>query len=213
MKKDIKNELENNLKNLHNLSNEQYTFTESEVKELEEVLKEAKKKGEDLSIIADEVKEKSQVSFIFHKMLQNLVLENKDYKKSPIYELCNIIDKELSKAITEPVTSLIEYHINNDKEDKTIALMTAFKCLDLEDENKRLTLTDEQYKTWLEIDLIHINTRQFEILYGVTPKQQTAWRSTLKDFLPSIEVNKRHFYNKKEVEDWLVNYKRIKPFR
>ena len=167
MKKDIKIELEDSLKNLHNLSDEQYDFTDSEVSELEALIREGKKNGENLLDIQQEVKEKSTASFIFHKILQKLVLENKDYKKSPIYELCNIIDNKLTIALTDPVSSLIEFHRGKDSPDKTIALMTAFRCLDLEDENKKLTLTDEQYKTWLETDIFHINTKQFFILFNI----------------------------------------------
>jgi hypothetical protein len=44
--------------------------------------------------------------------------------------------------------------------------------LDLEDENKTLTLTDEQYKTWLEIDIFHINTKRFFILFNITEKNK-----------------------------------------
>lgn len=215
MKKDIKNELENNLKNLHTLSEEQYTFTETEVLEIEEVLREAKKNGEDLTVLANEIKEKSQVSFIFHKILQNKVLENKKYKNTPIYELCQLIDKELTKAITEPVSSLIEFHKDKNREDKTIALMTAFRCLDLEDENKKLTLTDEQYRTWLDTDIFHINTKQFAILYNISEKKQAELRSHRQDHLPSFQIDGkgRHYYNKKEVDNWLENYKRLNPLK
>ena len=89
------------------------------------------------------------------------------------------------------------------------------QILEVEDKNKRLTLTDEQYKTWLETDIKHINTEQFEILYGINKRKQAELRSFRQDFLPSFQIDGKgkHYYNKLEVDKWLSNYKRLNPFK
>lgn len=95
-----------------------------------------------------------------------------------------------------------------------ITVKQRIQILELEDKNKRLTLTDEQYKTWLETDIFYINTEQFEILYGINKRKQAELRSYRKDFLPSFQIDGKgkHYYNKKEVENWLSNHKRLNLF-
>lgn len=69
--------------------------------------------------------------------------------------------------------------------------LTAYKCLELEDEVKRLTLTGEQYNNWLETNLVKITIKQFEVLYGVNKRKQSDLRSTRHDLLPHIILNRR----------------------
>lgn len=152
------------------------------------------------------------LSYMVTNALKELVLSNKEYKSTYVYKMSLVLDEALTKQITEPINSLIEYHLNNDKEDKLFALITAIKCLELEDEVKRLTLTKEQYNTWLETDLIHINTEQFEVLFGMPLRKQTELRSFRQDPLPSFQIDGKgkHYYNKEEVTKWLDNYRRQK---
>ncbi len=129
---------------------------------------------------------------------------------SEIHKLTKLINEDFTNEIINPVDSLIDYHINKNEPTKLIALMTAFKCLDLEDEVKKLTLTGKQYKTWLETDLQHINTEQFEVLFSMPLRKQAELRSFRHDPLPSFQIDGKgkHYYNKQEVTNWLSNYKR-----
>lgn len=124
------------------------------------------------------------------------------------------VDEKLTKQITETLDSLIEHSINNNAEEKTMALIVCFKYIDLENENKKLTLTDKKYRAWLGSDITHINTEQFEILYGMTQRKQAQLRSHIKDCMPSFQIygKGKHYYNKQEVAKWLENYKRTNPF-
>ena len=157
----------------------------------------------------------TEMSLDITKILMKKIQNNLPYKDTAVYKFSLILDEELTKQIVEPINSLIDYHINKNEPTKLIALMTAFKCLDLEDEVKKLTLTDEQYKTWLETDITHINTKQFEILFGITERKQAELRSWQKDHLPSFQIDGKgkHYYNKLEVMNWLDNYKRLNPFK
>lgn len=96
-----------------------------------------------------------------------------------------------------------------------ITVNQQIKILKLEDKNKKLTLTDEQYKTWLETDVALINPKQFEILYGINIRNQTKLRSHIKDPLPSFQLHGKgtHYYDRKKIENWLDNYKRLNPFK
>lgn len=84
----------------------------------------------------------------------------------------------------------------------------------LQDDIKKVELTEEQYKTWLETDIFYITTEQFEILYGMNKQKQASLRSHIRDPLPSFQVHGKgkHYYNKLEVDKWLSNYKRASPF-
>ncbi len=150
------------------------------------------------------------LSFMVTNALKDLVLNSLEYKNTNVYKVSMQLDEQLTKHITEPVNSLIEYHLSKNKEDKLMALITAFKCLDLEDEIKKITLTGKQYKTWLESNIQMINTEQFEILYGMSLRKQAELRSFRKDPLPSYQIDGKgkHYYNRIDVDNWLDNYKR-----
>ena len=103
----------------------------------------------------------------------------------------------------------------NDKSELSIELLVdkaelIIKEQELEDKNKRLTLTDKQYKTWIDTDVYYITTEQLETLYGITKQKQAGLRSHIKDPLPSFQLHGKgkHYYNKVEVDKWLSNYKR-----
>lgn len=226
MKKEIKEELVNSLKKIFEVNEKDpnsltvagdpNSFTEEQVLDIEKKLNILKNTDAELYYgILDVIAEKDkEFTYSFFQLLQTGILNNKDIKNSLIYEFCLNIDEKLTNQITKPLDSLIEHSINNESEEKTMTLIVCFKCIDLENENKKLTLTDEQYKTWLETDITHINTEQFETLYGISQRKQKDLRSHLKDPLPSFQLHGKgkHCYNKMEVEKWLENYKRINPF-
>ena len=126
----------------------------------------------------------------------------KDTIKS-IYDMD--IEKLSNEQIQEMIMSLDTLHLT----------VKDTKILKLQDKNKRLTLTDEQYKTWLDTDVAHINTEQFAVLYGFNKRKQTELRSRIQDPLPSFQIDGKgqHYYNKIEVDKWLSNHKRLNPFK
>lgn len=130
--------------------------------------------------------------------------------KSDLHKYTQLANENLVEDIKDPVRSLINYHINSNHPDKLQALLTAFNYIDMEDENKRLTLTEEQYSTWLNSNPTKINSKQFEILYGINKRKQQELRSHLNDPLPSYQLqeNGSHYYDRETVEKWLDNYKR-----
>ena len=108
------------------------------------------------------------------------------------------------------ITNLIEQHTKYKDKNSTDTLLILFKYIELEDENKKLTLTDEQYNTWLESNTSqYINTKQFEILYALSSRQQKGLRAKINDPLPCIKLfeNSNILYDRYEVEKWLENYR------
>ena len=107
------------------------------------------------------------------------------------------------------INNLLEYHTKYKDKNSTDTFLVLFRCIELEDENKKLTLTDEQYKTWLESkETQYITTKQFEILYGLSSRQQKGLRTKINDPLPCVKLleNSNILYNRYEVEKWLENY-------
>lgn len=107
------------------------------------------------------------------------------------------------------LNSILKHHINHKTRFSTDILIIIYRYIELEDENKKLTLTDKQYKTWLESNYSqYITTKQFEILYGLTATQQKGLRTRLNDSLPYIKLfdNSNILYDRNEVEKWLENY-------
>lgn len=107
------------------------------------------------------------------------------------------------------INNLLEHHTKYKDRNSTDTFLVLFRCIELEDENKKLTLTDEQYKTWLESkETQYITTKQFEILYGLSSRQQKGLRTKINDPLPCVKLleNSNILYNRYEVEKWLENY-------
>ena len=107
------------------------------------------------------------------------------------------------------INNLLEHHTKYKDKNSTDTFLVLFRCIELEDENKKLTLTDEQYKTWLESkETQYITTKQFEILYGLSSRQQKGLRTKINDPLPCVKLleNSNILYNRYEVEKWLDNY-------
>lgn len=105
---------------------------------------------------------------------------------------------------------LYAYNINNHTETSTLTLYLIVQYIELEDENKRLTLTKDQYDTWLKTDKQFINTNNFEIIYGLSPAQQKRQRNKINDPLPYIKLSDTSnvLYKRDEVDKWFENYKR-----
>ena len=130
--------------------------------------------------------------------------------ESPLHEYTKEVNKKLIDEVLHPVDALIEYHVNSNHPDKVIALRTALKYLELEDKDKVSTLTDEQYKQYLETGIIHITTKQFTSLYNMTADKQKRLRGRRNDKLPHYSINNKILYRKEEVDEWIENYKKIR---
>lgn len=139
--------------------------------------------------------------------LINLAKQNQD-KQTEIIKSAYEFDFD-NIDYNKSMNNLLEYHTKYKDKNSTDTLLIVFRFIELEDENKKLTLTDEQYKTWLESkETQYITTKQFEILYGLSPRQQKGLRTKINDPLPCIKLseNSNVLYNRYEVEKWLENY-------
>lgn len=139
--------------------------------------------------------------------LINLAKQNQDKQTERIKSAneFNFDNIDYNKSMN----NLLEYHTKYKDKNSTDTLLIVFRFIELEDENKKLTLTDEQYKTWLESkETQYITTKQFEILYGLSSRQQKGLRTKINDPLPCVKLleNSNILYNRYEVEKWLENY-------
>lgn len=105
----------------------------------------------------DETKKLTELATQYHdtqlnrvKSIKNIDLNNIDYSNS--------------------INNLLEQHTKFQDRFSTDTLIVVYRCIELEDENKKLTLTDEQYRAWLETSNLnqYITTKQFSILYGLS---------------------------------------------
>ena len=121
----------------------------------------------------------------------------------------NIIHNTDNIDTNSAISNLLTYHSDNsDTTHKTDTLILIFAYLELEDANKKLEMTDSQYRTWLVDSTIVISTSQFEILYGLTKDKQKQYRGWHHDPLPSVKFdsNSNVFYYRSKVEQWLENH-------
>ena len=127
------------------------------------------------------------------KSIKNIDLNNIDYSNS--------------------INNLLEQHTKFQDRFSTDTLIVVYRCIELEDENKKLTLTDEQYRAWLETSNLnqYITTKQFSILYGLSANQHKSLRQRLNDPLPCYKPseNSNILYNRLEVEKWFENFKQL----
>lgn len=214
MKKELNTEVDNVIEDIHTKS---ATLNFELIKNLD-----TQETEEMLQILLDnydldEVYRESFVglSYMVTNALKELVINGLEFKNTNVYRVSMLLDENLTKQLIDPVNSLINHHTKgntqNTTDDRLIALLTAYKCLELEDEVKRLTLTKEQYTNWLSTDVQRITTKQFEVLYGINLRKQAQLRSRIQNPLPSYkdkELGNKHLYDKAEVDVWLSNYKR-----
>lgn len=104
-------------------------------------------------------------------------------------------------------------HFTSNLSDKFASdvLFLIYEYLNILDENKSLTLTDEQYRTWLNSNNVqYITTKQFQVLFGLTARQQKEQRIKLHDPLPYTQLGESTniLYNRLEVQKWFENYKK-----
>lgn len=133
------------------------------------------------------------------RLLRRQRAREKQYQEQPLEEILS----------SNPINELFNFHLNNHDKNKFKTLLVLYKCLELENENKSLTLTKEQYETWLESEENqYITTKQFEILYGLSARQQKGLRSKIEDPLPHFKFteNSNILYIRIDVEKWLENY-------
>lgn len=108
------------------------------------------------------------------------------------------------------MNNLLIHYSENHNEYSSQILLLIFSYLAIEDENKRLTLTKEQYDTWLKTNKQFLTTRQFEIIYGLSPRQQKEQRQKINDPLPSFKLgdNKNILYDRNICDKWFENYRK-----
>ena len=143
-----------------------------------------------------------QWTILFDKELERFYKKHEDENKKEY----SVSDIDTSNAIE----NLLNISENIDFETQLVIL----KCLELEDKVQALTLTSEQYNTWLSTSAIFINTKQFSTLYGLSATQQRGLRAKTTDPLPIYKIpndnsnnsNTPILYDRKEVEKWLANY-------
>ncbi len=140
------------------------------------------------------------------KLVREAVLRRKRNQEKKLKDISfEDIQKDLS------IDELIKYHLEHNDTLKFKTLLVLYKFLELQDENKMLTLTDEQYKAWLQTSNLnqYITTKQFSILYGLSANQQKGLRQKITDPLLHLKLNETSniLYNRLEVEKWLENYK------
>jgi len=137
------------------------------------------------------------------------VLTDKELAEISVYEN---VDNEMIEFNSSARDILLSEVLNDsDYSDRKLLLVILFNNIFLEDENKSLTLTDKQYKEWLNTNnQQYITSKQFEVLFGLTSRQQKQLRSRLHDRLPSYQVgeNTNILYDRSVVSKWLENYKK-----
>lgn len=160
-------------------------------------------------IIAHQLKKSKKYNELDDKEFNKVLIQNihrRNQIRSKKYEETSIDDIDTKKSLNE----LLEYHLGHNDKNKTNSLIVILSYIEIEDENKKLTLTDQQYHTWLETSNTnqYITTKQFEILYGLSSRQQKGLRSKISDHLPFFKLseNANVLYNRLEVENWFENY-------
>lgn len=122
----------------------------------------------------------------------------------------NVEEKPVEDLLSKyPPNKLIDYHLKKVNPSEIETYLLIYSYIELEDENKKLKLTDKQYKNWLETSSNqYITTKQFEILYGLSSRQQKSLRNKINDELPSFKLTDTSniLYNRLDVEKWLENY-------
>ncbi len=114
--------------------------------------------------------------------------------------------KELSKR--NVVNELLDYHLKKNDINKTATLQLILKYIEIEDEHKKLSLNEKQYKEWLAISGNHyITTSQCEVLFGLSKKQQQGLRTKRRDSLEYVKLDKKSIlYEREYLEKYLENY-------
>lgn len=113
---------------------------------------------------------------------------------------------ELSKR--NVLNELLDYHLKEEDINKTATLQLILKYIEIEDEYKKLTLNEKQYKEWLAISGNHyITTSQCEILFGLSKKQQQGLRTKRRDSLEYVQLDSKSIlYERETIEKYLENY-------
>jgi hypothetical protein len=127
-------------------------------------------------------------------------------KENKRLKLDDISINDINK--TQAFNDLLDYYLKHNAKNKTNILIMLYSNMILEDENKKLTLTDKQYKSWLESNAKqYITTSQCEILFGLSKKQQQSLRSKIRDSLEYIQLDKKSIlYDRVVIEKYLENY-------
>ncbi len=111
------------------------------------------------------------------------------------------------------INSFSNQTIRNFKDDESrVALdatATALGAIDLGDYIIKGLYDAEKYKFHLK-GLEHLSVKQFEILFGMKPDAQKAYRSRVHDPLPYIQLKygATILYNRVQVTKWFENYKK-----
>lgn len=193
MKSKIKSEI---LNSIETTNNEQLNSVDTLLNGVIEKIQ-ALDKHNVMEINDEETKKLTELATQYHetqlqrvKSIKNIDLDNINYSNS--------------------VNTLLEQHTKYKNRFSTDTLLVLYRYIELEDENKKLTLTDEQYQAWLETSNLnqYITTKQFNILYGLSPTQQKSLRQRLNDPLPYYKLSDKAniLYSRIEIEKWFENF-------